>query len=115
MTRVDVLQMVCDLIDENTSNSTLKTLLNRFIQRAYNSLLRKEGKPLSTLLDDSTVLLTYDENVEYIVFFTIWLYYLNDEDIENANIYKSEYMSFNIYAPTSFTKVVDVYGGGSDV
>lgn len=110
-TRLDIIRGVCDMTDNSINDTTLKELLNRFSQRAYNILLREESKPLDTIQNDQQELKSYPQNDEWLIFYVTWLYYLNDEDTTNASIYKGEYMGFKLYLPAEeFTPIVDVMG-----
>ncbi|MEG0133112.1 MAG: hypothetical protein RR851_13215 [Clostridium sp.] len=114
MKRKDVLRMVIDVIDESMNDSVLAEKLYRYIDRAHKVLAKRELRPLPPTLLEDTELATYDENVEFIVNYAIWLYYLTDLETESASIFKGEMESINLYKPQVFKKFEDVYGGVID-
>lgn len=114
MTRLDILQHLCDLTDNLTTDTVIKPKLLRFIDKAYVECLRREYKELPlTPLTDTTVLLIDDRNAPFLGFYSAWMYYLNEQDTAMAGIMKDEYEGFRIYKPSKEPiKVIDVYGIG---
>lgn len=116
MNRLDVFANVCNLIDESPNNATLKSKIMTFIDRGYTELLKKEGKILPTTpLTDTTELICNPKNIDYLVFYAAWNYFLSESDYESAGYYKTEIRYYKIFAPKTPIKIVDVYGGGDIV
>lgn len=118
MNRINILQNICDIIDESINDSTIKTKLLRFIDTAYTECLRREYKePPTSPLTDTTKLMVDERNTPFITFYATWLYYLSDGETSLAGIFKDEYEGFRFYKPpTTPIKVIDVYGvGGNEI
>lgn len=58
----------------------------------------------------------YDEpvtniaNEEFIISYAKWLYFLSDDQVELAKLYKEEYESFGITSKGKIQQITDVYG-----
>lgn len=114
MNRLDVLQFVCDITDQDMSDSITEIKLLRYIDTAYTECLRREYKSLpDTKLDDTTLFLTDDRNMPFIGFYSAWLHFMNEQDTALAGIMKDEYEGFMIYKPSkTIIPITDVYEVG---
>lgn len=58
--------------------------------------------------DDEPV--TNISNEEFIVSYAKWLYFLSDDQVELAKLYKEEYESFKVTSRGKIQQITDVYG-----
>lgn len=112
----DLIDTVIEDLDEVKTNIPLRDRVKKIINRGYKELAKREGKELPpNLVKDTDLLLTNEKNIEFIINYAKWLYYLADQDNESAGIFKGEYEGFKIYSPKNFSKMEDTYGGGYNV
>lgn len=62
------------------------------------------------LINDEAILETNIANEEFILSYAKWLYFLSDDQVELAKLYKQEYESFNIVIQSKIQSITDVYG-----